>query len=264
MNHSTLNDARSLTVIGTGIKFKSHLTTEAQAYIKESDFVLYLVNEPAMREWITHNSRQSEALNRFYSANKPRYDSYNEMSEYVVSSLTQHQHVSFVLYGHPAVVSKPGIDAAVKAKSAGYRVNVLPAVSAEDCLFADLMINPASSGCQSYEASDFLIYQRKADPACHVILWQTGFIGALDYPHQHDNSAGINLLTETLLQTYHPDHTVTLYEAAQYPHLNPSIQTCSLKNLASTTCSAITTLYIPPAIKSVPNDSILRKLNIAR
>lgn len=264
MNLSTQDNARSLTVIGTGIKFKSHLTTEAQTYIKESDLVLYLVNEPAMREWITHNSRKSEALNRFYSANKRRHDSYKEMSDHVVGTLSQYQHVCFVLYGHPTIVSKPGIDAAAKAKSAGYQVNVLPAVSAEDCLFADLMINPASSGCQSYEATDFLIYRRKADSACHVILWQIGFIGALDYPRQFDNSAGINLLTETLLQTYHPDHTVILYEAAQYPHINPSIQTIGMKDLPSASCSAITTLYIPPAKKSVPDDSILKKLNIVR
>jgi len=31
---------------------------------------------------------------------------------------------------------------------------MLPGISAEDCLVADLGIDPASSGCQSYEAND--------------------------------------------------------------------------------------------------------------
>jgi hypothetical protein len=33
---------------------------------------------------------------------------------------------------------------------------MLPGISAEDCLFADLGIDPGIYGCQSYEATDFL------------------------------------------------------------------------------------------------------------
>ena len=37
---------------------------------------------------------------------------------------------------------------------------MLPAISAEDCLFADVGIDPAMTGCQSYEATDFMINGR--------------------------------------------------------------------------------------------------------
>jgi hypothetical protein len=35
---------------------------------------------------------------------------------------------------------------------------MLPAISAEDCLFADLGVDPADHGCPSYEATDFLVH----------------------------------------------------------------------------------------------------------
>jgi hypothetical protein len=42
----------SLVVVGSSIKFISHLTTEAKTYIEQSNKVLYLVNEPAIKEWV--------------------------------------------------------------------------------------------------------------------------------------------------------------------------------------------------------------------
>jgi hypothetical protein len=39
---------------------------------------------------------------------------------------------------------------------------MLPAVSAEDCLFADLGVDPGAAGCQSHEAADFLILDTRS------------------------------------------------------------------------------------------------------
>ena len=192
-NHS--NNA-SLTVVGTGIKFKSHLTVEAEAYIKESDIVLYLV--------------------------------------------------CFVLYGHPTIFAKPALDAVLQARNEGFYAKILPGISAEDCLFADLLINPGASGCQSYEATDFLIYQRKIDTSCHVILWQVGIIGALGYSKEHDNTCGSNVLSHALAKYYERDHQIILYEAAQYPHLEPRINISTLNELPHADCTQLTTLCSPP------------------
>lgn len=256
------NGNASLTVIGTGITFKSHLTTEAQAYIKGSDLVLYLVNEPAMRDWIIRNSRKSESLDRFYKAYHLRNDCYKAMTEYVLTTLRQEQHVCFALYGHPTIVAKPGVKAATQARSEGFHTKILPGISSEDCLFADLMINPTETGYLSYEATDFLVYQRILDSRCHVVLWQVGIIGALGYPEQHDNSDGIHLLTKKLLQYYDAEHEIYLYEAAQYPHLEPCIITTKLGALPQSACTPITTLCISPAQKSQANAEMLKALKI--
>lgn len=69
----------SLIVAGSGIKFLSHLTNEARAYIEQSDAVLYLVNDPAMKEWIKKTNPRSESLDPLYTKYSLRLDCYNAM-----------------------------------------------------------------------------------------------------------------------------------------------------------------------------------------
>lgn len=256
-----MNNA-SLVVVGLGIKFQSHLTIETEAYIKGSDRVFYLVNEPAMKEWIHQNNPQAESLDVFYGKHPLRLHCYHAMTEYVIEAVRKNQHICFVLYGHPTICAKPALNAVLQAKKEGYYAKILPGISAEDCLFADLLINPGSGGCQSYEATDFLIYRRQIDPASHVILWQVGIIGALGYPKSHDNTQGIKLLIEMLNLHYDSNHIVILYEAAQYPHFEPRIDTLPLNKLITAKYSPITTLYIPPARKSVCDEAMLTALNM--
>src|SRR6266550_2938645 len=58
---------------------------------------------------------------------------------------------------------------------------MLPAVSALDCLVADLGIDPATTGLQSYEATDFIVHRRRPDTAATLVLWQIGVVGELGY-----------------------------------------------------------------------------------
>ena len=48
---------------------------------------------------------------------------------------------------------------------------MLPGISSEDCLFADLGVDPGVSGCQSYEATDFLMNAPIIDSSTQLILW---------------------------------------------------------------------------------------------
>jgi len=81
-----------------------------------------------------------------------------------------------VFYGHLGVFVFATHEAMAILRDDGYRVEMLPGISAEDCLYADLSIDPATHGCQVYEATDFLIRRRKIDPAVPVILWQVGWV----------------------------------------------------------------------------------------
>lgn len=257
-----LNKA-SLTVVGSGIKFLSHLTSEARAYITCSDIVLYLVNDPAMKEWIKKSAPRSESLDELYIKYHLRLDCYNAITNHILETLyTTNQHLCVVLYGHPSVFSQPGLNAALKAKAEGYQVKVLPGISAEDCLFADLLIDPGSFGCQSFEATDFLIYNRQFDPGCHLILWQVDIIGVLDNPQEHDNNNGINVLVNYLKQYYNATHEVILYEAAQYPSFEPYVQRLTLNELPNARFSRISTLYVPPAYQASCDENMIKILNM--
>lgn len=252
----------SLTLVGCGIKFYSHLTHESKAYILQSDLVLYLVNDPVMKYWIKTNSKRSESLDNLYVQHRDRLACYQAITSYILKCLRIRQHISVVLYGHPCVYSKPGLDAIIQASKEGFDTYILPGISAEDCLFADLKIDPSTVGCQSFEASDYLIYRRQLDPSCHIIFWQIDAVGLLDNTSTDNNKIGLELLIQKLCQHYPEDHSVIIYEAAQHPGFKPRITSVCLKDLINASLSRISTLYIPPAYQAKPDMDILKKLQI--
>jgi tetrapyrrole methylase family protein/MazG family protein len=258
----SLKKSCSLTIVGSGIKFVSHLTTEARVYIEQSERVLYLVNEPAMKEWIVKTNPKAESLDELYVKHHLRLHCYRAITKYILEVLYQRNHVCVVLYGHPAVFAQPGLDAVIKAKKEGYDARILPGISAEDCLFADCLIDPGTFGCQSFEATDFIIRQKQYDPNSYLVLWQVGSIGALDHPRNHDNSKGINLLKNVLEKKYSLEHEVILYEASQYPHFDPRIDKTTLALLPQAKITSLTTLCIPPAAKTPIDHEMLKLLNI--
>ncbi len=252
----------SLVIVGVGIKFVSHLSVEAKAYISQSDRVLYLVNDPLMKDWIAQLNPSSESLDHLYTQHELRIDSYKAITHYILETLHQYKHVCVVMYGHPAVFAQPALEAVKQAKKNGYFAKILPAISAEDCLFADLLVDPGSCGCQSFEATDFLIHNRQFDTKSNLILWQVGVIGALTHVKSQNNKNGINVLVNYLKQFYLPQHTVTVYEASQYPSFEPRVDEVMLEELPNAKLSRITTLYVPPLNKAICNQIMLKALEI--
>jgi hypothetical protein len=82
-----------------------------------------------------------------------------------------------VFYGHPGVFSQAPHRAIEQARREGFQAHMEPGISAEDCLYADLGIDPGNVGCQHYEASQFMFYRRVVDPSAYLILWQIGIAG---------------------------------------------------------------------------------------
>ncbi len=254
----------SLTVVGSGIKSIAQLTVEAQTYIKKADVVLHLVTEPILVEWINANSQSAFSLNEFRRKDQLRKDSYAQMTAAILQELHHHKNVCVVVYGHPTVFAQPALDAVMLARKEGIPAKILPGISAEDCLFADLLINPGKNGCQSFETTEFLLYSKKFDTSCHLILWQVGAIGLLEqYRADFDNSKGLSILAEYLSHHYPPHHKLYLYEASIYPHLEPHITEFPLQDLTKITTSAISTLYVPPLANTAKrNESMAKKLGI--
>lgn len=252
----------SLVLVGSGIKFLAHLTNEASVYIRQSEKVLYLVNDPVMKEWIQEANPQAESLDQLYQSSPSRLACYQAITAYILAAVRKPQHVCVVMYGHPTVFALPGLEAVKQARVDGIFAKILPAVSAEDCLYADLAIDPGSVGCQSYEATDFLLRQRRFDPAAHLILWQVDVIGVQSNPAFEINRHGIQILVDYVALSYPLTHKVVLYEAAQYPGFEPRIEECELQALPQATYSRITTLYIPPLAQRDCSPDLLARLGI--
>jgi uncharacterized protein YabN with tetrapyrrole methylase and pyrophosphatase domain len=253
----------SLTIVGMGIKFVSHLTVETKAYIEQSQKVLYLVNDPAMKSWLEKANPNAVSLDNLYSKYLLRQDCYQAITDYILEQVRLKQHVCVVIYGHPAVLSQSAVQSVITAREEGFDAIILPAVSAEDCLFADLHIDPGAGGCYSCEATDFLIHDKQADNSSHLILWQVGGIGNLTRTTEaFDHKRGIKELMRVLQQSYPESHSVCIYQAAQYATMQPRSQWIELKDLMTAEYTALSTLYVPPAHKKPCNQAMLQRLGM--
>src|SRR5437773_2103233 len=76
---------------------------------------------------------------------KPRRETYAEMVEELLAPVRAGHNVCAAFYGHPGVFVNPGHEAIRRARAEGFPARMLPAVSALDCLVADLGIDPAAT-----------------------------------------------------------------------------------------------------------------------
>lgn len=252
----------SLVVVGAGIKLVSHLSRETTAAIEEAEKVLYLLADPVSKLWIAKQNSSAESLYSCYKQGKPRIQAYECMIDRILNYVRKNLSVCAVFYGHPGVFVYPSHEAIRLARLEGYHAKMLPAISAEDCLFADLGIDPGRSGCQSFESTDFLVHKRRFDPSSSLILWQIGVIGELGFERDMAYSAGgLNVLIEYLGEFYDLEHEIVVYEAAVYPCCEPDIQYVTLGKLTSARITQISTLYVPPKVSS-PDSKMLTRLNL--
>ena len=124
---------------------------------------------------------------------------------------------------------------------------MLPAVSAEDCLFADLGIDPSYPGLQILEATDMLLRRRKLLTDFHVII---ACVGDLVFSRQGHLNHNYRVLIEHLQSQYGENYTITHYIGAQFPICSPLIEYHPLSEFLETEVAkritGISTFYIPP------------------
>ena len=262
---SVVRKKGTLTVVGTGIKTVAHCTIESRAHLEQAEKVLFLVADPATAYWIKTLNPTAEDLFHFYGEGKPRIDTYHDMVDRILECVREGANVCVAMYGHPGVYAYPTHESVRRARAEGFDAVMLPGICATDCMFADLGIDPGSDGCQMFEATDFLLYGRKFDPNCHLIIWQIAVIGVLSLMNRMFDENGLNVLIEVLINCYGPNHEVVVYQASQFSVCEPIIERVPLSKIASASVNGITTLYIPPKIGNLVADLAMQKrLGIVR
>jgi hypothetical protein len=252
----------SLWVVGTGIQLIGQVTLETESAIRSASKVLYVVTDPVTKRWLADLNGSAEDLLPLYSTGKPRIHTYNEMVERILSFVRGGEEVCAAFYGHPGVFVYPSHKAIRQARAEGYRAMMLPGISAEDCLFADLGLDPGAMGCQSFEATDFLLYSRKFDEHVPLVLWQVSCIGQLT--HEVENSIlGLEILVSQLVPVYGPEHQVLIYEAARFPVCPAVMRRVRLQQLPATPMSGISTLVVLPRERAKPDSAMVRRLGIS-
>jgi len=253
----------SLTVVGTGIQLGTHLTREARLLLESADVVLSVVAEPGMQAVLEEINPKTESLHHLYEIGESRAEAYEAMAEEILRHVRAGEKVVAAFYGHPGVFVAPSHEAIRMARAEGYSATMLPAVSAEDCLFADLGVDPSRFGCQSYEATDFLVHRRRIDPTAVLVLWQIGTVGST-VAAPTTQPTGLPVLVEALLEHYPPEHEVTVYEASPYPGFDPLVRPVRLGELSAEHVTALSTLYVPPREQAPLDLTMVDRLGLQR
>ena len=250
----------SLVVIGTGIRTVGQLTMEAVAWIKEAESLLYVVGDPIAEAVIKDlNPKAAVSLAGYYGEGQPRILAYEAMIQHILGCVRAGDKTVAAFYGHPGVFAYPSHELIRRARGEGFSARMLPGISSEDCLFADLGVDPGVGGCQSYEATDFLMNGPVIDSSTQLVLWQIGTLADFTYQKYKYDTSAMPLLVQRLSQFYPITHIITVYEAAMLIGTEPMIAQIPLYALSQFPITAAMTLYVPPC-RARTADPIMARL----
>lgn len=250
----------SLVCVGTGMTLGAHISPVSRANIENADIVFSLMSNALVAEWIASMNKEVRTLHPYYKEGENRNKSYNNMVEAILNEVRQGKKVVAAFYGHPGIFACVAHRAIDKAKTEEFDAHMEAGISAEDCLYADLGIDPGKTGCAHFEASQFMFYQRKIDSAAYLVLWQLGIAGDVSLSKFSTGRRQIKVLIELLSETYPLEHQIILYQAPVLAIDTMRAEKIKLAELADKTISMHTTLVIPPCSKMIPNEEIHKKL----
>ena len=207
--------------------------------------MLHVLADPDAATRLESLNGRARSLTSLYRPGVPRRRIYEEMVEEILGAVRGGSRVCAVFYGHPGVYVEPSHEAVRRAREEGFAARMLPAVSAEDCLVADLGVDPGEHGWQSWEATGFLLHGVRPDPTAGLVLWQVDGIGKLDWNLEPD-PRGLQALAEALGELYPPEHELVFYRASLYAIIPGEAVRMPLRDLAGLESSPAPTLYVPP------------------
>jgi len=258
----SLHDTRrgSLSCVGLGMTLGSHLTPLARSHIEQADVVFAALSDHVVELWLQRMHPDVRSLQPYYQDGKSRKRTYREWVAVMMAELRAGKRVCGVFYGHPGIFAWSPHKVIEQARAEGYEAHMEPGISAEDCLYADLGIDPGRYGCQHFEASQLLFYERRIDPAGYLVLWQVGLTGDRSLGRRSTGPAYRQLLVDLLSRDYPLDHETIIYRGATLPIEQPRVRRVALRDLPHVPLSAEEMVVLPPALPLKLNLAIQARL----
>ncbi|GAB2682626.1 SAM-dependent methyltransferase [Aliiglaciecola aliphaticivorans] len=244
-NNSTQKTG-SIVCVGLGMILGSHIAPLSRQFVEQADVVFMSVTDPLTEAWVEKMNPNCHSLQRFYADGKDRRKSYAEMVDAIMAQVELGKKVVAAFYGHPGVFAWAPHKLIQLAKEKGYHGHMEPGISAEDCLYSDMGIDPGRNGAVHVEASQFMLYERKVDNTAYLILWQLGFVGDLSMSKYQTDSAYRLLLQQLLIEYFPAKHKVAIYESPTLPTETARIDWFFLDELSKVHVEHYSTLIIPP------------------
>lgn len=250
-----------LDCVGLGMMLGAHLTPRARHSIEHADVVFVLASDPLVEQWVEAMHRDVRSLQPHYAEARSRRVTYARMTEAILGEVRQGRRVCAAFYGHPGVFAQVAHEAIAIATGEGHEAAMQPGISAEDCLYADLGLDPGRLGCQHFEATQFLCCERMVDTSAYLVLWQAAIAGDRGFTRHATDRAYRGVLVDKLLRFYPPMHEVTIYEAPTLATATPRIEHMPLDALRDAELRMQSTLVVPPVRPLAPDPVAIAALD---
>lgn len=232
-----------LVIIGVGEQPAEHITIEARAWLVNAGRVFHFLTDEAAQRWLHQLHPPAQSMQQEADPLTP-----------ITIALQAGMSVCLVLPGHPAL-HPLAHQALQQARTAGYRAWMSPAVSAEDCLFADLLVDPGRAGGQSFDTTHFLLQRCRFDASSMLMLWHLHQIGQLEA------ALGLRVLRDYLTDYYPAGHLVILYEPPTAGNQS-QMQGFELQSLPTAQVTPQTLLYVPGRPGAKADKAMRRRLGM--
>jgi uncharacterized protein YabN with tetrapyrrole methylase and pyrophosphatase domain len=255
-----MNKKGSLVNVGLGMTLGSHISPLSRSYIENADVVFVAASNQLVEQWVETMNSDVRSLQGFYNEGTSRMVTYKNMVNAILTEVRAGKNVCGAFYGHPGVFAWAPHETIRQCHKEGYKAHMQAGISAEDCLYADLGIDPGTRGCIHYEASQFMFKKKLVDPSAYLVLWQVGVAGDKTLAKFSIAAEYKQVLVNMLLRIFPADHLITLYECAVLPIENARIEKIKLKDLAIADINLKTTVLIPPSKEPEDNTEIIEEL----
>ncbi|MFB6176662.1 MAG: SAM-dependent methyltransferase [Halobaculum sp.] len=237
-------------VTGTGMVGTRQFTRQVSSAFEQSETVYLVHGQGTVRRQVADRYDATVVdLTDEYEEGGPRDATYERMAEAVLSGAADaSEPVSFALYGHPMVYVSPAQHVVERAPDRGLETTIYPGISAMDCLYVDLHLDPAANGIQMFEATDLLLREFEPTPDVPLMLWQIGSVETELYSTADNAPERFTRIREYLQRFYPDDHTVYLLRTATYPFTDSQQLPFQLSEFEAMhdRIGALHTLYVPP------------------
>lgn len=250
----------SIACVGMGMTLGSHLSPLARSHIEQADVVFAALSDGIVEMWLESMHPDVRSLQPYYGEGKSRMVTYREWVEVMMAEVRAGRKVCGVFYGHPGIFAWSPHEVIKVARAEGYDAHMEPGISAEDCLYAELGIDPGRYGCQHYEASQLLLYETRINPCAYLVLWQVGLVGDRSLTRFTTGHEYRQVLVDVLGRDYPLHHEVIVYRSATLPIQRPCIRRTVLGELPATRVSPEETVVLPPAFRLRSNLAIRERL----
>jgi precorrin-6B methylase 1 len=252
-------------IVGLGVLNVDHLTRETERVIRHSNEVLYVDTGVATRRYLESLCpRVTSLFETSYAEDAHRLGAYGQMAARVLDAALCHAPVTFAMHGHPIVGVYAPFLIRDMAGLLGLEVLVLPGISAMDCLFAELMVDPCVIGMQMFEATDLLLRRRPLQADVPLLIWQIGCVETTLHSTRVSKPERFERLRAHMLRFYPPQHQATAAYSTPHPLMPSTVYRFALADLCrhAHLLHAGFTLFVPPVhVRPVEDQELLRQMD---